>query len=98
MLVVFLLGQEVCDQIERELSTQVVERNSNESNRLENRVRSTLIPNLNALTIYILEFKIKISIYFLLKFIFSLDLIILISTLFSRLYFRNIYTFLKSLV
>jgi len=50
MLVVFLLSQEVCDQIERESSTQVAKRNSNESNKLENCMRSTFIPNLNVLT------------------------------------------------
>jgi len=49
MLVVSLSSQEVCDQIERELSTQVAERNHNESSRLEDCAQSTLILNPNAL-------------------------------------------------
>jgi len=61
MLVVSLLGQEVCDQIERELSTQAAEHNPNESSKLEDRVRSTLIPNPNALTT---NFKILLNILF----------------------------------
>jgi len=59
MLVVSILNQEVCDQIEQELSTQVAKLNSNESNKLENCTRLTFISNLNALTTIEIEIEIE---------------------------------------
>jgi len=59
MLVVSILNQEVCDQIEQELSTQVAKLNSNESNKLENRTRLTFISNLNVLTTIEIEIEIE---------------------------------------